>query len=83
LVPRALLIDTSLTIDSVGVALGYSEVAAFSRAFSRWSGMSASDWRAAHRDRSAPAYSHAVGKHQPPARPLLADFATRQAPNRR
>lgn len=53
-VARALLIDTNLTIDSVGVALGYSEVAAFSRAFRRWSGISPSDWRAAHRDRSAP-----------------------------
>jgi len=53
-VARALLIDTNLTMDRIGLALGYSEVAAFSRAFRRWSGMSPSDWRTAHRDSSAP-----------------------------
>ena len=50
---RALLVDTSLTITSIAAALGYAEVAPFSKAFHRWSSMAPSDWRAVNRPQSS------------------------------
>jgi AraC-like DNA-binding protein len=46
---RSLLVDTKLTIADIAYSLGYSEVAAFTTAFKRWSGMTPSEWRAVNR----------------------------------
>jgi AraC-like DNA-binding protein len=42
---RALLIETPLNITEIGLTLGYSEHANFTRAFSRWQGCSPSRYR--------------------------------------
>jgi AraC-like DNA-binding protein len=43
---RQLLTDTRLSVTDIGLALGYADISVFSRAFSRWSGLPPSDWRA-------------------------------------
>jgi AraC-like DNA-binding protein len=45
-VARQLLRDTSLPIADVAASLDYSDAAAFTRAFKRWSGVSPGTWRA-------------------------------------
>ena len=42
-----LLAHTSLSLAQISAALGYSEHAAFTRAFQRWSGQTPSAWRSA------------------------------------
>jgi AraC-like DNA-binding protein len=46
------LIASSMSIGEVGFLLGYSEAAAFHRAFKRWSGMTPQDFRRQHRSDS-------------------------------
>ncbi len=46
-VARQLLMDTDLPAVELGVLLGYSEPAAFSRAFRRWTGLPPGAWRGA------------------------------------
>jgi AraC-like DNA-binding protein len=41
-----LLRGTRMSVTQIGLALGYAETAAFTRAFRRWSGAAPSDWRA-------------------------------------
>jgi AraC-like DNA-binding protein len=48
-VAKQLLIDTSMSMTQISVALDFSEPAAFSHAFRRWSGMTPSAWRQANR----------------------------------
>jgi AraC-like DNA-binding protein len=48
-VAQQLLTDTSMTMTQVAAILDFSEPAAFSHAFRRWSGMTPSAWRRAHR----------------------------------
>ena len=43
-------IDGDLAIADVGRACGYLDAASFSRAFRRWEGVSASDFRLGRRD---------------------------------
>jgi AraC-like DNA-binding protein len=38
--------DASLPLSEIAFLLGYSELSAFSRAFSRWTGQSPRSWRA-------------------------------------
>ena len=45
---RHLIAATSLPLAEIAAALGYSELSAFTRAFSRWSGATPSSWRAMH-----------------------------------
>ncbi|MFZ1575243.1 MAG: helix-turn-helix transcriptional regulator [Chromatiaceae bacterium] len=45
-IARQLLRDTLFSVEDLAVALGYADATAFSRAFRRWSGTSASRWRA-------------------------------------
>lgn len=45
-IARQLLRDTLLSVEDLAVVLGYADATAFSRAFRRWSGTSASCWRA-------------------------------------
>ena len=44
-VAKQLLIDTSMSMTQISVVLDFSEPAAFSHAFRRWSGMTPSAWR--------------------------------------
>ncbi|MDR7036015.1 AraC-like DNA-binding protein [Methylobacterium sp. BE186] len=48
-VAKHLLADTSMAIAHISVALDFSEPAAFTHAFRRWSGMAPSAWRQANR----------------------------------
>ncbi|MDR7036081.1 AraC-like DNA-binding protein [Methylobacterium sp. BE186] len=48
-VAKHLLADTCMAIGRISVALGFSEPAAFTHAFRRWSGMTPSVWRQVHR----------------------------------
>jgi AraC-like DNA-binding protein len=48
-IARQLLADTTLSIAQVSAVLEYSEPAAFTRAFQRWSGATPSAWRAQQR----------------------------------
>lgn len=48
-IARQLLEETHLPIGEVAVALNYSDVTAFSRAFRSWTGSPPSAWREAHR----------------------------------
>jgi AraC-like DNA-binding protein len=47
-IARQLLIDTSVPMVQVALAIGYSEASAFTRAFKRWSGEPPSEWRSRH-----------------------------------
>jgi AraC-like DNA-binding protein len=47
-IAQHLLADTSLSMTQVAATLGYSEPSAFSRAFRRWSGTTAVEWKATH-----------------------------------
>ena len=47
-VAKQLLADTSMTMAQVSAILDFSEPAAFSHAFRRWSGMTPSAWRREH-----------------------------------
>ena len=51
-IARDLLRNTSLEIAEIAAALGYSEVAAFTRAFRRWEGATPQAWRSAKRPHS-------------------------------
>ncbi|WP_407531049.1 helix-turn-helix domain-containing protein [Methylobacterium oryzisoli] len=44
-----LLIDTNMSLTEISAALEFSEPAAFTRAFRRWTGMTPSVWRRKHR----------------------------------
>jgi AraC-like DNA-binding protein len=44
-VATQLLSGTGLSITEIGMVLGYSETAVFTRAFERWSGVAPSEWR--------------------------------------
>ncbi|MGF7161516.1 AraC-like DNA-binding protein [Rhodoligotrophos appendicifer] len=48
-IARQLLRNTSLSVTEVGLALHFSELSAFSRAFTKWSGSTPMKWRADHR----------------------------------
>jgi AraC-like DNA-binding protein len=48
-IARQLLRDTRLSVLEVAVTLGYSDAAALTRAFRRWSGTSPAVWRSAHK----------------------------------
>lgn len=45
-VAQQLLLNTSLSLTRIGLALNYSEASAFTRAFRKWSGTSPRNWRA-------------------------------------
>jgi AraC-like DNA-binding protein len=63
---RALLADTSLKVEAVGQSVGYSQAAAFSKAFRRWVG----DSPARYRERCAGKTRAALAPaHDPGARP--------------
>lgn len=49
-IAQQLLEDSSMKIVSITDALNYSEVAAFTRAFKRWSGVTPALWRARHQN---------------------------------
>ena len=44
-IARQLLTETDITLAQVSAALDFSEPAAFTRAFRRWSGRTPSEWR--------------------------------------
>ena len=48
-VAKQLLADTSMSLAQISAALDFSEPAAFTHAFRRWSGMTPSAWRQANR----------------------------------
>ncbi|MBP1180784.1 helix-turn-helix domain-containing protein [Methylobacterium sp. PvR107] len=48
-VAKQLLADTHLNLTQIAVVLNFSELAAFTHAFRRWSGMAPSAWRKAKR----------------------------------
>ncbi|GJE72698.1 AraC family transcriptional regulator [Methylorubrum podarium] len=48
-VAKQLLADTSMSLTQISTALNFSEPAAFTHAFRRWSGMAPSTWRQANR----------------------------------
>jgi AraC-like DNA-binding protein len=48
-VAKQLLADTSMSLTQISTALNFSEPAAFTHAFRRWSGMAPSIWRQANR----------------------------------
>ena len=48
-IARQLLVDTDLPVVQISAALDFSEAAAFTRAFRRWSGAAPSTWRATRR----------------------------------
>lgn len=48
-VAKQLLVDTSMTLTQISTALNFSEPAAFTHAFRRWSGMAPSAWRQENR----------------------------------
>jgi AraC-like DNA-binding protein len=52
---KQLLTDTNMTLAQISACLGFSEAAAFTHAFRRWSGMTPSIWRHASRPPEAPA----------------------------
>lgn len=51
---RELLADRRMTIESVGFAVGFAEPSSFSRAFKRWSGMGALEYRRERLGRKSP-----------------------------
>jgi AraC-like DNA-binding protein len=51
-VAQQLLVDTTLALGQISAALDFSEPAAFTHAFRRWSGMTPSAWRTAHRPKA-------------------------------
>lgn len=54
---RHLLADTELSLAEISAALGFSEPAAFTRAFERWSGVAPSVWRVAFHNDGSPRIS--------------------------
>ena len=48
-VAKQLLVDTSMSLTQISTALNFSEPAAFTHAFRRWSGVAPSVWRQANR----------------------------------
>jgi AraC-like DNA-binding protein len=48
-VAKQLLADTSMSLTEISTALNFSEPAAFTHAFRRWSGMPPSAWQLANR----------------------------------
>src|SRR4051794_39728771 len=48
---KQLLVDTDMSLAEISAALEFSEPAAFTRAFRRWSGTTPSAWRKKHRRR--------------------------------
>lgn len=61
---RQLLIETSLSVARVALRVGFTDVAYFSRRFSREVGVSPTQWRRAHRAH-VPAICHACGRALP------------------
>lgn len=53
-IARELLRDTRLRVDDIANVLGYAEAVSFIHAFRRWSGTTATAWRALHGWQSAP-----------------------------
>ncbi|KQQ15749.1 helix-turn-helix transcriptional regulator [Methylorubrum extorquens] len=51
-VAKDLLADTSMAIGHISTALGFSQPAAFTHAFRRWSGLTPSTWRQVHRPKT-------------------------------
>jgi len=49
-IARQYLKHTNLPLTDIGLNLGYAELAVFSRAFKRWSGVTPSEWRRTARD---------------------------------
>ena len=49
---KNLLRNRALSVSEIGYRLGYAEPAAFSRAFTRWTGQSPLKWRHAHAGRN-------------------------------
>lgn len=47
-IARQLLLNTSLNITGIALALNYSEASAFTRAFRQWSGLTPREWRQQH-----------------------------------
>ena len=47
-IARQLLADTNMPLGEISAALDFSEAAAFTRAFERWSGEAPSVWRSSH-----------------------------------
>jgi AraC-like DNA-binding protein len=43
---RQLLSESTMTLGQIATALDYADASAFSRAFKRWSGSTAAQWRA-------------------------------------
>ncbi|GEP03411.1 helix-turn-helix domain-containing protein [Methylobacterium oxalidis] len=48
-IAKRLLADTTMTMGQISVALAFSEPAAFTHAFRRWSGVTPSEWRQINR----------------------------------
>ena len=44
-IARQMLDDSTMTLSEIAAALAYSDASAFSRAFSRWSGITPGRWR--------------------------------------
>ncbi|WP_431311188.1 helix-turn-helix domain-containing protein [Methylobacterium nigriterrae] len=53
-VAKHLLADTGMSVAQISAALGFSEPAAFTHAFRRWSGMTPSAWRRASQPERMP-----------------------------
>lgn len=63
-VAEALLSNPALTVEAVALSVGFADVAAFSNAFKRWAGISATQYR----ERLAARAGGARRKHRPSAR---------------
>ena len=62
-VAKQLLVDTSMSLTQISEALNFSELAAFTHAFRRWSGMAPSVWRKEKR----PETNSPVDNEKPPS----------------
>lgn len=62
---KRLLSESSLPVSSVAHRVGFTDIAYFSRRFTRATGASPSRWRQLHRQADAPARCHACGMELP------------------